>query len=569
MHSVLRFLSVTTLFCALIAAQTTWHVLGNGTPAGMGTVASPFGSIQQAITAAQSGDRIEVHAGTYTESVDFQGKNVVVEAVDGPTQTVINGNGAERVVVFFTGENRNAILVGFQITGGRGGITCALGASPTIARCQIIGNATVAVGAGAEVLDNSQPLFVECVFANNTAGNPAASGGGEAGLGGGLALMNGAMAAVHGCRFDGNVAGGQPTLGSPKGGGIYVGSGCVLRMVNSVVANNVALGTAASESYGGGIIAENGAIDLVDCRIIGNTARNAGGIFAWSGSLKQCIVAGNTANVGSGMVAAVGPFSIHHCTVTANQGTAFVTQPNTTLDMRNSIVWGNSQPPFIGSATVVVTNTNIQGGYSGSGNFDLNPQFVNAATFDFRLSTTSPCRDTGHPLTMGAINADFEGEPRLMGSAPDLGVDEYVDPSVAHSVEVGTGCPIPGAGPLTLSTTTLPLIGSTNFAIQVSNAPANGAAWLFLSDKLAIVPEPLAGSCTLLIDLLNSGAYITVALSPIGPIAANAAGLAALPVLIPNDPGIIGADICLQAAATSTPLLPAFFTSNALYLRLH
>jgi hypothetical protein len=95
--------------------------------------------------------------------------------------------------------------------------------------------------------------------------------------------------------------------------------------------------------------------------------------------------------------------------------------------VRNSIIWGNSAPtdPEINNdltnTVAAVTYTDIQGGYTGTGNLNLDPQFVNAGASNYHLSGTSPAINAG--LNLG-VSTDLDGNPR--NSQPDMGAYEYV-----------------------------------------------------------------------------------------------------------------------------------------------
>ncbi len=57
-------------------------------------VPQDFGSIQAAIDAAQSGDRVLVAPGTYAEQLSISDKNITLESTSGAAQTVIDGQGS-------------------------------------------------------------------------------------------------------------------------------------------------------------------------------------------------------------------------------------------------------------------------------------------------------------------------------------------------------------------------------------------------------------------------------------------------------------------------------------------
>ena len=91
-------------------------------------------TIQSAINASNHADTVLVSSGIYYENINFNGMNISLIGEERET-TIINGNQNGSVVVFDNGENSEAILSGFTITGGQaydgGGIYCS-SSSPTI-----------------------------------------------------------------------------------------------------------------------------------------------------------------------------------------------------------------------------------------------------------------------------------------------------------------------------------------------------------------------------------------------------------------------------------------------------
>jgi hypothetical protein len=153
---------------------------------------APGQSIQNAINTASNGDVILVEPGTFTENINFQGKQITVKSTGGHEVTIIDGNSAGPVVTFDSWEQRETILEGFTIQNGvgkkidgldyghGGGILCR-GSSPTIKgniiRDNQADNSTsglFGLGGGICLIDGSYP-----VIDNNTIqDNQAELGGG-------------------------------------------------------------------------------------------------------------------------------------------------------------------------------------------------------------------------------------------------------------------------------------------------------------------------------------------------------------------------------------------------------
>ena len=139
----------TSIVATLVLAGTSFAATIN--------VPADYTTIQAAVNAAQDGDEILVAPGTYTGTGDWVinplGKPITIRASGTPEETILDGEGARRVVQCSSGEGLGTIIEGFTIKGGNagsghgGGIICA-NSSPTITGCTISGNTATYSGGG-------------------------------------------------------------------------------------------------------------------------------------------------------------------------------------------------------------------------------------------------------------------------------------------------------------------------------------------------------------------------------------------------------------------------------------
>jgi parallel beta helix pectate lyase-like protein len=130
-------------------------------------------SIQAAITSAVSGDTVLVHPGTYYESLDFLGKNLVVLGSGGASETILDGSQTEApLVTFQNDETQDAVLEGFTIRLARStAILCRAG-DPVIRNNLIVNNLSAreldnADAGGMYIGSSSSPLVEGNLFEAN------------------------------------------------------------------------------------------------------------------------------------------------------------------------------------------------------------------------------------------------------------------------------------------------------------------------------------------------------------------------------------------------------------------
>ena len=75
-------------------------------------------TIQSAIDRASDGDMVVVAAGTWNETINLKGKDIVLRSADGPDQTVLDGGGLPGSIVYCVeGERRSTRIEGFTLRG--------------------------------------------------------------------------------------------------------------------------------------------------------------------------------------------------------------------------------------------------------------------------------------------------------------------------------------------------------------------------------------------------------------------------------------------------------------------
>ncbi|MFN8471120.1 MAG: choice-of-anchor Q domain-containing protein [Anaerolineae bacterium] len=409
------------------------YVVPSGT--GAGTSWSDGKDLSAALAGAGSGDELWVKAGTYkpdttnltdTRTATFGLKTGVAvyggftgteTTRDGrnPTTNVTTLSGdllgndqafyqnmdenVYHVVTAPAGLNASAILDGFTIQSGNadgvvttplssgaalpdrgGGMYVDSVSSPTVANVVLKGNAATQAGGGMIVGFNSSPTLTNVKFISNLAGR----GGGLYNNGyGSTTLTNGA--------FIGNTS-------TYNGGGVYNDQIAGLTLTNVVFRGNLAY------TSGGGLYNDTGSAVLTNVSINGNYADTSGG----------------------------GVYSANN----SNLGTYSPT-------ISNSIVWGNTKGEItsVGSFPPIVSYSDVKDGFTGTGNIDINPQFVSPVTpdpnllpttaGDLRLGLGSPAIDAGDPNA--AIpplpGTDLDGKSRIVNGRVDMGAYEVPDPT--------------------------------------------------------------------------------------------------------------------------------------------
>jgi hypothetical protein len=163
----------------LLASQSvearTWNVTVDGS--------GDAPTVQAGIDSAAVGDTVLVHPGTYNEAVTFRGRDIVLRSTSGPQVTVLDAMGlGKRVVTIESGETREAILQGFTLTHGAGGVI-VLNAAPSIIGNIITENNAVPEDGGGIWFTGSAITRFPRIQGNTITGNRGANLGGGIGFG--------------------------------------------------------------------------------------------------------------------------------------------------------------------------------------------------------------------------------------------------------------------------------------------------------------------------------------------------------------------------------------------------
>ncbi|MHC4397299.1 MAG: putative Ig domain-containing protein, partial [Planctomycetota bacterium] len=302
-----------------------------------------------------------------------------------------------------TGSNTdaNAVLDGFTITRGNGnngtlfpndtgGGMLNLSGSPTVNNCTFSKNYALTMGGGMYNRESSSPTITNCTFIENKSDDD----------GGGMRNYINCDPIITDCSFIGNIA-------FEEGGG----------MGNRKNSNPI----------------------ITNCRFVGNVAVGGGGMDNQIGKatptgvpiIINCIFTGNSAPEGGGIRNNDPNLSATNCTFSGNIGSG-MNNRDCTPTVTNCILWGNTGGSFDGYGTPIVTFSNVEGGFAGQGNINIDPLFADVSNGDYHLKAqsgrwdpnsqswiqddmTSPCIDAGDP------NSSIGYEPYPNGGIINMG----------------------------------------------------------------------------------------------------------------------------------------------------
>ena len=347
-------------------------------------------------------------------------------------------------VVTGSGTDETALLDGFTITAGQadGSQNCPLGCgggvfneqgSPTLQHL-IVANNFANYGGGLANNAGSHPVVKYSFFKNNTATG-----------GGGMANINSSPVVKH-VFFLTNTA-------SQMGGGLLNQNNSQPQLAHLNISNNSAV-------YGGGIYNDAGSPWLSHSIFTQNQASHSGGGMVNSHNshpwLSHIIFGNNSAAQAGGALWNENSSSLLvHTTVSDNSAASGGGIANQASQMQivNSILWNNqdnsgntaaAQIKDDNNQATAVTYSIVQGGWSGEGNKNEDPLFIqiknsktqHTVATEFHLAANSPAIDAGNNTaipqdladaeckggdgnTTEVVAIDFDGNPRLLDGNND------------------------------------------------------------------------------------------------------------------------------------------------------
>jgi hypothetical protein len=311
--------------------------------------------------------------------------------------------------------------------------------SPTLKNCTFSENSATREGGGVLNLE-SNPTLTNCTFSNNVISK-----------GGGGMYNHESSPILVNCIFTDNVGWGIPNIYfiSANGGGMYNNSNS-----NPTLNNCTFNGNSAWD--GGAMYNNSSGPTLTNCTFSANSAEWGGGILSISGDpmLINCALSGNSADKGGAMYNIRSNLMLKNCTFALNSAAIYgsavacdssLKQYPSNVQITNCILWDCGYEIWNNdNSTITVTYSDILGGWSGEGNMDADPCFVQPGYWDpngtpydprddvwiegdYHLLPGSTCIDAGDPDYVAEPNeTDLDGKPRVKWGRIDMGAYEFI-----------------------------------------------------------------------------------------------------------------------------------------------
>jgi hypothetical protein len=224
------------------------------------------------------------------------------------------------------------------------------------------------------------------------------------------------------------ITGGNANDSDPcnSGSGMYNNAGSPTVSNCTFISNQAVNGGGMANRFGSNPM-------IVNCRLSGNQADFGGGIYNFisNPTVVNCVLTGNIGSTGGGMYNYFSIPVLTNCTLGGNSGDLGGGMYNVRFShavLTNCILWGNTpdEMDFVLSIPVV-TYSDVQGSWAGTGNIDSDPCFVQEGFWDsngtdedisddfwidgdYRLLPWSPCIDVGDNNSVALDESDLDGD---------------------------------------------------------------------------------------------------------------------------------------------------------------
>ena len=305
--------------------------------------------------------------------------------------SVLDGQGTKQVIVnvFTAGTalDTSAVLDGFTVSGGytsnNGGGMYNEYASPLLRHVVFQSNSTRAIRFGGGMYNsNSSPVLRQCSFLSNSAG-----------YGGGVYNASSAPTFAN-CLFENN--------SSNIAAGALYNTGSTTTVTNTRFISNT------SSTYTAAIHAASGDLTMINCLFSGNQSPlNSTGAIHLPGGTNTLI---NVTMAGNGDYGISG---------------------NALYNLKNSIIWDEILGNYDADHCMIKNKSDETNGNLDATAYTAADIFMDPATGNYALKSTSPVIDQGDNRLFPGLNGstkDLAGNLRLMGTKIDMGAFEFGTP---------------------------------------------------------------------------------------------------------------------------------------------
>ena len=390
-----------------------------------------------AITFYQSNSLVTITNCTFTNnSASNMGGGLYLLAKANITNCTFENNfgySGGAVVCYDSATIKKCEFIGNTFSNEGGGIYA--GNSISIDSCSFSSNKGTGGDCNAGAIAANGPLIVtNSSFTNNNATN-------------GGAVYTTSSSFFDNCTFDRNKG---DEVSNGNGGAIYASAGSIKLTNCTIIGSRATYGGAVylgggpsfisncvftnDTGFYGAVIYSYDSLVVQNSKFINNNGIEAfsqpsnGGVFCSYGyfKLSNSLFQNNSSDIGGAIyVNTSESSSIINCSFSGNKSDSGAIYNAAPLYIINSILWNDTVPEVFNPQgfTANVTYSLVKGGYAGTGNIAVNPEWDG----NLLLTSGSPAIDAGTPDTSGLLitSTDLAGNKRITGAAIDLGAYEY------------------------------------------------------------------------------------------------------------------------------------------------